>query len=194
MGLVEMGESELGPISILINNAAIDAPPGVRKTYSLEEFPRIDFLTSLKVNVFGAFQLMQIVGAAMQKHRAGSIVNIGSLYGSVSPDPRLYDHIPCDPPFLKPPVYGASKAALINLTRYFAAHWGPSGIRVNSLSPGGVAGDQDEFFKKKFSERVPLGRMAAEEDLKGPLLFLSSDASSYVTGIDLKVDGGFTTW
>jgi NAD(P)-dependent dehydrogenase (short-subunit alcohol dehydrogenase family) len=112
----------------------------------------------------------------------------------VSPDAHFYDHLPSDPPFLKPPAYGASKAALVNLTRYFAAHWGPHGVRVNALSPGGVEGGQDPEFRRKFIARVPLGRMAAAQDLRGPLIFLASDASAYVTGIELRVDGGFTSW
>jgi NAD(P)-dependent dehydrogenase (short-subunit alcohol dehydrogenase family) len=102
--------------------------------------------------------------------------------------------MPLDPPFLKPPAYGASKAAVINLTKYMAAHWGGHGVRVNALSPGGVLANQDESFKRKYSERVPMGRMAVREDLIGPLLFLASDASSYVTGVNLIVDGGYTAW
>jgi len=124
----------------------------------------------------------------------GSIINIGSLYAGVSPDARLYDHIACDPPFLKPPAYGASKSALVNLTRYLATHWAPRGVRVNALSPGGVLGQQDAEFKRKFVTRVPLGRMAVPADLGGPLVFLASPASAYVTGIELRVDGGFTAW
>ena len=124
----------------------------------------------------------------------GSIINIGSLYASVAPDSRFYDHIPSNPPFLKPPAYGASKAAVVNLTRYLATLWASSGVRVNSLSPGGVLGRQDDDFKRKFCARVPMGRMATEDDLRGPLLFLASEASAYVTGTELVVDGGFTAW
>lgn len=107
----------------------------------------------------------------MAKAGGGSIVNIGSLYASVSPDAHFYDHIDSDPPFLKPPAYGASKAAVINLTKYLATLWAPSGVRVNALSPGGVRGGQDENFTRKFCRRVPMGRMATESDLQGPLLF-----------------------
>jgi NAD(P)-dependent dehydrogenase (short-subunit alcohol dehydrogenase family) len=107
---------------------------------------------------------------------------------------RFYDHIQGDPPFLKPPAYGASKAAVVNLTRYLATHWAPHGVRVNTLSPGGVLGGQDEQFKEKFCHRVPMGRMAVSDDLCGPLLFLASRASSYVTGTELVVDGGYTAW
>ena len=122
----------------------------------------------------------------------GSIVNIGSLYASIAPEPRFYDHLPGDPPFLKPAAYGASKAGVLNLTRYFARLWGPHGVRVNAISPGGVEGGQDEQFLAKYTARVPLGRLAQEADLGGPLVFLASDASRYVTGHHLQVDGGFT--
>jgi NAD(P)-dependent dehydrogenase (short-subunit alcohol dehydrogenase family) len=179
---------------VLVNNAGIDQPPGPAVTYRLEEIPLDVFGRVLNVNLLGAFQASQVFAPAMLRERRGSIINIGSLYASVSPDVRLYDHLPADPPFLKPPAYGASKAALVNLTRYLATHWGPQGVRVNALSPGGVEGGQDPEFKRKFTGRVPLGRMAAADDLRGPLIFLASDASSYVTGVDLVVDGGFTSW
>jgi NAD(P)-dependent dehydrogenase (short-subunit alcohol dehydrogenase family) len=112
----------------------------------------------------------------------------------VSADVRFYDHLKADPPFLKPPAYGASKAALVNLTKYLATHFGPSGVRVNALSPGGVEGGQDPEFKRKFNQRVPLGRMCEHADLEAPLLFLACDGSAYVTGVELRVDGGFTAW
>jgi len=185
---------DLGLPSILVNNAGIDQPPGPVTTFALTDIPLEVCQKVLQVNVLGAFQVTQIFGGVMANAAKGSIINIGSLYASVSPDARFYDHLDCDPPFLKPPVYGASKAALINLTKYFAAHWGPLGVRVNALSPGGVLGGQDEDFKRKFCDRVPLGRMAELSDLKGPLVFLASDASAYVNGTELKVDGGFTAW
>ena len=128
----------------------------------------------------------------MRDRGGGSIVNIGSLYASRAPDPAFYDHLEVDPPFLKPPAYGASKAGLVSLTRYFARLWGPHGVRVNALSPGGVSAGQDAEFVRKYCERVPLGRMAEPADLGGPLLFLASDASRYLTGHELRVDGGFT--
>jgi NAD(P)-dependent dehydrogenase (short-subunit alcohol dehydrogenase family) len=184
----------VGDPEILVNNAGIDQPPGVTQTYRTEDVPPDAFRRVLDVNVIGAFQVIQVFAPAMIDSRRGSIINIGSLYASVSPDARLYDHLETDPPFLKPPAYGASKAALVNLTRYLATHWGPSGVRVNTLSPGGVEGGQDPEFKRKFTSRVPLGRMARPEDLRGPLTFLATDASAYVTGIELRVDGGFTAW
>jgi NAD(P)-dependent dehydrogenase (short-subunit alcohol dehydrogenase family) len=184
-----------GVPTILVNNAGIDRPPGKSaESCHLEDIPLEENLEIFEVNTVGLFLVTQVFGSEMVKAGRGSIINIGSLYASVSPDARFYEHLQSDPPFLKPPAYGASKAAVVNLTKYLATHWAPHGIRVNTLSPGGVLGDQDEEFKRKFCQRVPLGRMAAVSDLRGPLLFLASQASSYVTGIELVVDGGFTAW
>ena len=110
----------------------------------------------------------------------------------MSPDPHFYDHLAGNAPFIKSPAYGASKAGVVNLSKFFATHWAGAGVRVNTLSPGGVLAGQDEQFKAKYGARVPLRRMAEAEDLKGPLVFLASRASSYVTGHELRVDGGFT--
>jgi NAD(P)-dependent dehydrogenase (short-subunit alcohol dehydrogenase family) len=184
-----------GPPSILVNNAGIDQPPSASgRGYRLEEIPIEVNREIFEVNALGLFLVSQVFGVPMLRAGRGSIINIGSLYASVAPDARLYDHIPLDPPFLKPPAYGASKAAVVNLTRYLATLWAGSGVRVNTLSPGGVLGGQDPEFQKKFCSRVPLGRMATADDLRGPLLFLASRASSYVTGTELVVDGGFTAW
>ncbi|UUY05679.1 SDR family oxidoreductase [Svornostia abyssi] len=176
---------------VLVNNAGIDQPPAAGVgCAAVEDVPLPDFLRVLDVNVAGAFNTMQVFGGAMARAGRGSIVNVGSLYASLAPDPAFYAHM--EPPFLKPPAYGASKAALVNLTRYFARLWGDRGVRVNALSPGGVRGSQDAEFISRFTARVPLGRLAEAGDLTGPLLFLASDASRYVTGQDLRVDGGFT--
>ena len=148
----------------------------------------------VEVNLLGTFQVTQVFGSRMAARGEGSIINIGSLYASVSPDQRFYEHLPGQPPFLKSPAYGASKAAVVNMTKYFATLWATRGVRVNALSPGGVLGGQDDQFKAKYAARVPLGRMAEASDLKGPLVFLASRASSYVTGHELCVDGGFTAW
>ena len=187
--------ASMGVPTVLVNNAGIDQPPAASAGgYRLDEIPFDVNRRIFEVNTLGLFQVTQIFGAEMAKARRGSIINIGSLYASVSPDARFYDHIVSDPPFVKPPAYGASKAAVVNLTKYLATAWGPFGVRVNTLSPGGVLGGQDDQFKRKFSDRVPLGRMASYEDLIGPLQFLASDASAYVTGAELRVDGGFTAW
>lgn len=192
---LDLCRRHFGNPTILVNNAGIDTPPATgAKRYRLEEIPLEVNLRILEVNTAGLLLVSQVFSAAMVAQHRGSIINIGSLYASVSPDARLYDHISGDPPFFKPPAYGASKAAVINLTKYLAAHLAPYGVRVNALSPGGVLGGQDPEFKRKFCERVPMKRMATADDLRGPLLFLASSASAYVTGINLKVDGGFTVW
>lgn len=185
-----------GTPTVLVNNAGIDRPPAAStQAYRLEDIPLEENREIIEVNTLGLFLVSQVFGSRMVKAGRGSIINIGSLYAGVSPDTRFYDHLSAgELPFLKPPAYGASKAAVVNLTRYLATHWAPHGVRVNALSPGGVLGGQDEQFKRKFCNRVPLGRMAVAEDLRGPLIFLASKASAYVTGAELVVDGGFTAW
>lgn len=184
-----------GPPSVLVNNAGIDLPPSAAYgSWRFGEIPDELSARMLTVNAHGVLRMCQVFGTCMAELAGGSIINIGSLYGNVAPDSRLYEHIALDPPFLKPPAYGMSKAGIGALTRYLAALWGPAGVRVNTLSPGGVLGEQDLEFVRKFSSRVPLGRMAVAADLIGPLLFLASDLSRYVTGIELVVDGGYLCW
>jgi NAD(P)-dependent dehydrogenase (short-subunit alcohol dehydrogenase family) len=174
-----------GALHVLVNNAGIDvSPEGEGGEERLEDFRR-----TVDVNLAGAFNATQVFGPHMVRAGRGSIVNVGSLYASISPEPRFYDHLEG---FVKPAAYGASKAGVIHLTRYFARRWGPHGVRVNALSPGGLLAGQDEQFLAKYCARVPLGRMAEPADLTGPLVFLASDASRYLTGHELRVDGGFT--
>jgi NAD(P)-dependent dehydrogenase (short-subunit alcohol dehydrogenase family) len=187
--------SQLGVPAVLVNNAGIDQPPdspGGR--HHLHELPIDQFRRMVEVNLLGTFQVIQVVGERMAARGGGSIINIGSLYASVSPDPHFYEHLSGNAPFVKSPAYGASKAGVVSLSKFFATHWAGRGIRVNTLSPGGVLAGQDEQFKAKYGARVPLRRMATAADLKGPLVFLASQASSYVTGHELRVDGGFTAW
>jgi NAD(P)-dependent dehydrogenase (short-subunit alcohol dehydrogenase family) len=187
--------TRLGTATVLVNNAGVDQPPDAGGNRSkIDDLPIEQFRRMVEVNLLGTFQMTQVFGGQMAERGAGSIINIGSLYASVSPDQRFYDHLPGDLPFLKSPAYGASKAAVVNMTKYFSTLWGPQGVRVNTLSPGGVLAGQDDQFKSKYGTRVPLGRMARADDLKGPLVFLASPASSYVTGQELRVDGGFTAW
>ena len=179
--------------TILVNNAGIDQPPvAVKSGYYFADIPFEVGEKILEVNVLGAFCAIQVFGSEMVKMKKGSIINIASHYGLVSPDPGFYTHIKTDPPFLKPPMYGPSKAALMQLTRYMAVLWGKYNVRVNSISPGGVFNNQDRRFLRKYNARVPLGRMATNQDLVGPLVFLASGASSYITGSNIVVDGGFT--
>jgi NAD(P)-dependent dehydrogenase (short-subunit alcohol dehydrogenase family) len=188
-------QRRLGRTAILVNNAGIDQPPQKQKASRLfRDIPVDDVRGTFEVNFLGALQVLQAFGDDLAESGHGAVINIGSLYSVVSPDQRLYEHIPSRPPFLKPPAYGASKAALMNLTKFLATLWAPRRVRVNALSPGGVYAGQDPEFVRKYSARTPMGRMATLEDLRGPLLFLASDASSYVTGINLMVDGGFTAW
>lgn len=181
--------------TVLINNAGIDQPPSTTAdSWLFGDIPAEVSSAILNVNALGVLRVSQIFGSEMARNGAGSVINIGSLYGGMAPDPRLYEHLPQDPPFLKPPAYGMSKAGAAALTRYLAVLWGPRGVRVNTLSPGGVLGNQDPLFRGKFTDRVPLRRMAEAVDLTGPLLFLASDMSSYVTGTELLVDGGYVCW
>jgi NAD(P)-dependent dehydrogenase (short-subunit alcohol dehydrogenase family) len=183
-------EAEYGVATVLVNNAGIDQPPDASASgAAVEDVSLDDFRRTLDVNLVGTFNAIQVFGSAMRDAGGGAIVNIGSLYASVAPEPGFYDHLEG---FLKPPAYGASKAGVVSLTKYFARLWGPAGVRVNALSPGGVRGDQDPEFTAKYCDRVPLRRMAEPEDLAGPLVFLASDASRYLTGHELRVDGGFT--
>ena len=187
--------ASLGVPDILVNNAGIDQPPSAAAdVWRFGDIPDEISAAVLDVNAQGTLRTCQIFGAEMARHGRGSVVNIGSMYGGVAPDPRLYSHLATDPPFLKPPAYGMSKAGVAALSRYLAALWGPLGLRVNTLSPGGVLGDQDPVFREKLCDRVPMRRMAGKADLTGPLLFLASDLSSYVTGTELVVDGGYTCW
>jgi NAD(P)-dependent dehydrogenase (short-subunit alcohol dehydrogenase family) len=190
---LERVRERVGTPQVLVNNAGIDQPPAPPSDNvslrGIESVSPDEFLRVLDVNTRGTFVATQVFGSAMARAGAGAIVNVGSLYSLIAPDPSFYDHIPG---FLKPPAYAASKAGVVALTRYFARLWGPSGVRVNALSPGGVRGGQDDEFLRKYCARVPLGRMAEPDDLVGPLVFLASDASRYLTGHHLVVDGGFT--
>src|SRR4051794_8372551 len=174
-----------GVPGVLVNNAGIDVSPEGPGGQELAA----DFERTVQVNLAGTFNVTQAVGARVVAASRGAVVNIGSLYATIAPEPRFYDHLPG---FVKPAAYGASKAGVLHLTRYFARRWGPHGVRVNALSPGGLFAGQDSQFLEKYCARVPLGRMAEPDDLTGPLVFLASDASRYLTGHELRVDGGFT--
>ena len=143
-----------------------------------------------KVNVTGVLIACQTFGRAMIENGGGSIVNLSSTYGVVSADPRIYG----DSGVNSPISYAGSKSAILNMTRYLAIHWREKNIRVNTLVPGGVFDNQGEEFVKNYSARTPLGRMAKAEEYQGAALFMLSDASSYMTGATVTVDGGWTAW
>jgi NAD(P)-dependent dehydrogenase (short-subunit alcohol dehydrogenase family) len=185
-------ERDMGRVDVLVNNAASKSPNFFTP---FERFPLEDWNAVLEVNLTGAMLACQVFGAAMAERGAGSIVNTLSVYGIVAPDQRIYEGSLYEGhPINTPAVYSASKAALWGLTRYLAAYWGHRGVRVNAITPGGVFSGQNETFVQRYSARVPLGRMADRDEMSGALVFLASDASSYVTGHNLVVDGGLTVW
>jgi NAD(P)-dependent dehydrogenase (short-subunit alcohol dehydrogenase family) len=186
-----------GPPHGLVNNAAIDSPPDApaEENGPFESYPESSWDRVMAVNLKGVFQCCQVVGGAMAAAGYGSIVNVCSIYGVVAPDHRLYAYRERQgAPFFKPAAYAASKSALLNLTRYLATYWAPRGVRVNTLTLGGVLNGQDQLFLEGYCQRVPLGRMAREDEYNGAILFLLSRASSYMTGSNLVIDGGFTAW
>jgi NAD(P)-dependent dehydrogenase (short-subunit alcohol dehydrogenase family) len=182
-----------GRLDVLVNNASAG------RTGTIETATPLDFDLAYRISVVAAFRLLQLSLPLLKKSaklNAGgaSVINISSMYGTVSPDPSIYGNSGAN----NPPYYGSAKAALIQLTRYTACHLAPDRIRVNSISPGAFPAAQylerDTEFKARLTSKVPLSRIGEPDELQGPLLFLASDASSYVTGINLAVDGGWTAW
>lgn len=181
----------------LVNNAALDAPPNAppEENGPFESFPESSWDKVMAVNAKGAFLLCQAFGGAMAREGRGSIINVSSIYGVVSPDQSLYEYRRAGGEvFFKPVAYSASKSALLNLTRYLATYWAPRGVRVNTMVLGGVFNRQDPRFLEGYHRRVPMGRMARPEEYNGGVLFLLSEASSYMTGAELVMDGGWTAW
>ncbi|MDH4618267.1 SDR family oxidoreductase [Brevibacillus sp. AY1] len=194
--MVEEAVREFGEIHILHNNAAskskdLDAFFAPFEDYSIEQWREI-----ISVNMEGMFLVAQAVGKQMVlQNKGGSIIQTGSIYGIVAPDNRIYeDSFYLNRQINTPAVYSSSKASVIGLTKYLATYWAPNGIRVNTLIPGGVKSGQNAEFIQKYSNRVPLSRMAQPEELVGALIYLASDASSYVTGQQIVVDGGMSVW
>jgi NAD(P)-dependent dehydrogenase (short-subunit alcohol dehydrogenase family) len=189
--------SDWGVPQVLVNNAALDSPPDApeEEVGPFETYPEASFDEVMDVNVKGTLLCCQAIGAEMAKSGHGSIVNISSVYGLLSPQQDLYDfRRRGGETFFKPVAYSVSKSAVLNLTRYLATYWAGSGVRVNTLTLGGVFNEQPAEFLDAYAARVPLGRMAEPGEALGALLFLASDASSYVTGANLVVDGGWSAW
>lgn len=188
--------ARFGGVDILVNNAAIDDKFDDAKdrleSSRFERYSLAAFRHTLEVNVVGTFLMCQAFGSRMAARRRGSIVNVASTYGIVAPDQALYRSRDGEQLFFKGPAYPASKGAVIALTKYLASYWGNSGVRVNALSPGGVENGQNRDFVERYSERTMLGRMASPSDYRGALVFLASDASAYMTGTNVVVDGGWT--
>ncbi len=189
-----------GAPDVMINNAGIDTQPSAPPEVSgpFENFPEEVFREVVETNLTGTFLACQAVGARMvAEGKGGSIINVGSIYGMVSPIQDIYAYKKelTGVPFIKPVAYSAAKSGIYNLTRYLATYWGKQGIRVNTLTPSGVFRDtQDKRFQDNYCARMPIGRMANEDEYNGAIVFLSSDASKYMTGSNVIVDGGWTAW
>jgi NAD(P)-dependent dehydrogenase (short-subunit alcohol dehydrogenase family) len=185
---------EWGRLDILINNAALNPP--VHATGRLDRLPLARWEQDLAVGLTGAFLCSQVLGEEMARRGAGVILNIASDLGVIAPDQRIYRQpgVPAERQPAKPVTYSVIKHGLIGLTRYLATYWADRGVRVNALSPGGVYTGQDDAFVARLSQLIPLGRMAREGEYKAAVVFLISDASSYMTGANMVLDGGRSVW
>lgn len=191
--------ADWGVPHILVNNAGIDSKPdgAAEQNAPFEVYPQKYWDEIIDTNLTGVMLTCQVIGAQMAEAGRGSIINVGSIYGMVSPNQALYAYrLERDGvPFVKAISYAASKSGLVNLTRYLGTYWAGRGVRVNLVSFGGVkTGSYDREFIEAFLQRVPMGRQAAVDEYNGVIRFLASDASSYMTGSNMVVDGGFTAW
>lgn len=195
----EQTMARCGQVDILINNAARNPKvesAGDRDFSRLEHFPWEQWKMDLDVGLGGAFNCAKVFGAQMARQGTGVIVNIASDLGVIAPDQRLYrveGREPEQQP-VKPVTYSVVKHGLLGLTKYLATYWCEQGVRCNALSPGGVYAGQNDVFVSKLTQLIPLGRMADADEYRGAIAFLCSDASSYMNGANLVVDGGRSTW
>lgn len=182
-------------IDILHNNAAAKARDLRAFFQPLENYSLKTWQDIMKVNLDAMFLVAQAVGKVMKKQKSGSIIQTASIYGILAPDQRIYEgSFYLGGKINTPAVYSASKGGVVALSKYLASYWAKDGIRVNTLTPGGVRSGQNSVFVRNYSKRVPLGRMAEADEMIGALVFLASDASSYVTGQNVIVDGGLSVW
>ena len=191
--------AEFGRVDILINNAANNPKQEHSNEIEFsrfERFPVEQLDADMRVGLTGAMVMSQVIGTEMARRGGGVILNIASDLGVIAPDQRLYrkEGLPEDRQPVKPVSYSLVKTALIGLTRYLATYWADCGVRVNAISPGGVANGQPEEFVEKLTRLIPMGRMANVDEYEGAIIFLCSDASSYMTGANLVIDGGRSCW
>lgn len=188
-------EADLGPVSILLNNAASKTRDVDAFFAPVEKFSQETWREIMAVNLDGMFNVAQVFGGRMAERGYGAIVQTASIYGLMAPDQRIYEGSEyLGRAINTPAVYTASKAGVIGLTKHLATYWAAKGVRVNTLTPGGVESGQNETFKARYGARIPLGRMARADEMVGAMLFLVSDAASYVTGQNIAVDGGLSAW
>lgn len=188
-------ESAIGPITILHNNAATKGDDLEKLFAATEDYTPETWRQIMSVNLDGAFYVAKEVGGRMAANGKGSIIQTSSIYGVMAPDQRIYEGSDyMGGPINTPAVYSASKAGIVGLTKYLSTYWAAKGVRVNTLTPGGVSSGQNSEFHDRYSARIPLGRMANADEITGALVFLASDASSYITGQNIIVDGGLNAW
>lgn len=195
--MVEQIVDETGRLDAVVNSAALDPKFDPTHAFSgnnaFEDYPLSSWQQAVDVNLTGAFLVSQACARQMIKQGKGSIINICSMYGLVGPDQRIYEK-PGKPQVYKPVYYPVTKAGILGLTRYIATYYAGTQIRANALTPGGIFNNNDEVFLKQYSARAVMGRMGNKDEMNGAVLFLASDASSYMTGSNLVVDGGWTAW
>lgn len=193
---IEQVANVFGEIHILHNNAAGKSSDLEAFFAPFEEYELAQWKEIMSTNLDSMFLVAKYVGKIMREQRTGgSIIQTASIYGVMGPDNRIYEgSYYMDREINTPAIYAASKGGVVALTKYLATYWAKDGIRVNTITPGGVKSGQNDTFKDKYSNRVPLGRMANAEEMVGALIYLASDASSYVTGHNILVDGGLSAW
>ena len=190
-------QEQLGPIFGLVNNAALDSPPNAshEENGPFETYPEASLRKVIDVNILGTTFCCQVIGSEMVKNGGGSIINIASIYGLVSPNQDIYEFKRKEnKDWYKPVAYSISKSSIYNLTRYLATYWAKKKVRVNTLTPAGIFNNQDSTFLSEYTKRMPMGRMAEAHELNGDIVYLLSDASTYMTGSNMTIDGGWTAW